>query len=158
MRSIGESRRARSRSPCWAPRARADAAPTATATATSALWRNEGQRAPCCDPLHALAQQLFAICFSIIDATLTAQDGRWLRLRGQQLRGGPSMGGLPFDSRMGRRIGLALGLCAVLPVLVFAVLAARDAWLLLTLTLMLALTGAALASAYLGRRYGPALR
>ena len=55
------------------------------------------------------------------------------------------MGGLPFDSRMGRRIGLALGLCAVLPVLVFAALAARDAWLILTLTLVLALAGAALA-------------
>src|SRR5580704_929129 len=68
------------------------------------------------------------------------------------------MGGLPFDSRMGRRIGLALGLCAVLPVLLFAALAARDAWLQLTLTLVLALAGAALASAYLGRRYGPDLR
>ena len=68
------------------------------------------------------------------------------------------MGGLPFDSRMGRRIGIALGLCAVLPVLVFAALAARDAWLILTLTLVLALAGAALGSAYLGRRYGPGLR
>src|ERR1700689_5029245 len=68
------------------------------------------------------------------------------------------MGGLPFDSRMGRRIGLALGLCAVLPVLVFAALAAHDAWLILTLTLMFAVAGAVLASTYLARRYGPALR
>src|SRR5580700_6488400 len=68
------------------------------------------------------------------------------------------MGELPFDSRMGRRIGFALGLCAVLPVLVFAALAARTAWLSLTLTLVLALAGALLASAYLVRRYGPALR
>jgi diguanylate cyclase (GGDEF)-like protein len=68
------------------------------------------------------------------------------------------MGGLPFDSRMGRRLGLALGLCAVLPVLVFAVLAARNAWLILTLTLLLGLVGAALASAYLARCYGPALQ
>jgi len=30
------------------------------------------------------------------------------------------MGGLPFDSRMGRRIGFTLGLCAVVPVLAFA--------------------------------------
>jgi diguanylate cyclase (GGDEF)-like protein len=68
------------------------------------------------------------------------------------------MGELPFDSRMGRRIGLALGLCAVLPVLVFAVFAARNAWFILTLTLVLALVCAALASAYLTRCYGPALR
>jgi diguanylate cyclase (GGDEF)-like protein len=68
------------------------------------------------------------------------------------------MGELPFDSRMGRRIGLALGLCAVLPVLVFAALAAHGAWLILTLTLVLALAGAAVASVYLTHRYGPALR
>jgi diguanylate cyclase (GGDEF)-like protein len=68
------------------------------------------------------------------------------------------MGELPFDSRMGRRIGLALGLCAVLPVLVFAALAARGAWLVLTLTLAVALAGAVLASTYLTRRYGPAMR
>jgi hypothetical protein len=67
------------------------------------------------------------------------------------------MGGLPFDSRMGRRIGLALGLCAVLPVLVFAAFAARDAWIILTLTLLFALAAAMLASTYLARRYGPAL-
>src|SRR3984885_15275829 len=68
------------------------------------------------------------------------------------------MGELPFDSRMGRRIGLALGLCAVLPVLVFAALAARGAWLVLTLTLAVAIAGAVLASTYLTRRYGPAMR
>ena len=68
------------------------------------------------------------------------------------------MGELPFNSRMGRRIGLALGLCAVLPVLVFAALAARGAWLILTLTLVFAVAGAVLASALLARRYGPALR
>ena len=52
------------------------------------------------------------------------------------------MGGLPFDSRMGRRIGFALGLCAVVPVLAFAALAARDAWLTLIFTVALALAGA----------------
>jgi diguanylate cyclase (GGDEF)-like protein len=67
------------------------------------------------------------------------------------------MGGLPFDSRMGRRIGLALGLCAVAPVLVYAALAARDAWLILTLTVALALAGAAIATAYLVRCYVPGL-
>lgn len=68
------------------------------------------------------------------------------------------MGGLPFDSRMGRRIGLTLLLCAVSPVLVFAVVAAHDAWVTLTLMLLLAAAGAALASAYLSHRYAPALR
>ena len=68
------------------------------------------------------------------------------------------MGGLPFDSRMGRRIGLALGLCAVLPVLAYAAFAAREAWFTLTLTLVFALAGAALASAYIARCYGPALQ
>ena len=43
------------------------------------------------------------------------------------------MGELPFDSRMGRRIGVALGLCAVVPVLAFAAFAARDAWVVLAL-------------------------
>jgi diguanylate cyclase (GGDEF)-like protein len=67
------------------------------------------------------------------------------------------MGGLPFDSRMGRRIGFTLGLCAVVPVLAFAALAARDAWLTLIFIVMLALAGAALAAAHLARRYVPAL-
>ena len=35
------------------------------------------------------------------------------------------MGESPYDSRMGRRIGMALGLCAVLPVLVGVYVDAR---------------------------------
>jgi diguanylate cyclase (GGDEF)-like protein len=68
------------------------------------------------------------------------------------------MGESPFDSRMGRRIGIVLGLCAVLPVLAFAAFAARDAWFVLALSIVVALAGAGLASLYLTRRYGPALR
>jgi diguanylate cyclase (GGDEF)-like protein len=68
------------------------------------------------------------------------------------------MGDLPFDSRMGRRIGITLGLCAVLPVLVYAVLAAHVSWYVLILALLLGLVGAAFAGAHLTRRYGPALR
>jgi diguanylate cyclase (GGDEF)-like protein len=68
------------------------------------------------------------------------------------------MGESPFDSRMGRRIGIVLGLCAVLPVLAFAAFAPRDAWFVLALSIVLALAGAGLASVYLTRRYGPALR
>src|SRR3984885_15599991 len=68
------------------------------------------------------------------------------------------MGELPFDSRMGRRIGVALGLCAVVPVLAFAAVAARDAWVALTLIVVIALASAAVASLYLTRGYAPALR
>jgi diguanylate cyclase (GGDEF)-like protein len=68
------------------------------------------------------------------------------------------MGESPFDSRMGRRIGIALGLCAILPVFAFAAFAARDAWAVLTVIVIVALAGAGFASLHLTRRYAPALR
>jgi diguanylate cyclase (GGDEF)-like protein len=68
------------------------------------------------------------------------------------------MGGAPLESRMERRIGLALCVCTALPVLVFAVLAASHAWLILAAVLAVALTGAVLSAVYLGRAYVPALQ
>jgi diguanylate cyclase (GGDEF)-like protein len=59
---------------------------------------------------------------------------------------------------MERRIALALGVCAVLPVLVFAIFAASHAWILLTAVLAVALAAAVLTSAYLARSYVPALQ
>ena len=68
------------------------------------------------------------------------------------------MGGVPLDSRMQRRIGLALCVCTVLPVLVFAIFAPSHAWVLLTAVLAVALTAAVLTAAYLARSYVPALQ
>ena len=68
------------------------------------------------------------------------------------------MGGAPLESRMERRIGLALCVCTALPVLTFAVLAASHAWLILAAVLAIALTGAVLTAVYLGRAYVPALQ
>jgi diguanylate cyclase (GGDEF)-like protein len=68
------------------------------------------------------------------------------------------MGGVPLDSRMERRIGLALCVCAVLPVTVFAVFAASHAWALLSAVLLVAVTAAVLSAAYLARSYVPALQ
>jgi diguanylate cyclase (GGDEF)-like protein len=59
---------------------------------------------------------------------------------------------------MERRIALALGVCAVLPVLVFAIFAPSHAWVLLTAVLAVALTAAVLTAAYLARSYVPALQ
>jgi len=59
---------------------------------------------------------------------------------------------------MERRIGLALCVCAVLPVLLFAVFAASHAWIALAAVLVTALTGAVLSTAYLARSYVPALQ
>ncbi|HEY5101623.1 MAG TPA: EAL domain-containing protein [Steroidobacteraceae bacterium] len=59
---------------------------------------------------------------------------------------------------MERRIGFALCVCAVLPVLLFAFLAASHAWITLTAVLAVAVTGAALTAAYLTRAYVPALQ
>jgi diguanylate cyclase (GGDEF)-like protein len=68
------------------------------------------------------------------------------------------MGAVPLDSRMERHIALALGVCAVLPVLVFAIFAASHAWILLTAVLAVALAAAVLTAAYLARSYVPALQ
>jgi diguanylate cyclase (GGDEF)-like protein len=68
------------------------------------------------------------------------------------------MGGAPLESRMERRIGLALCVCTALPVLTFAVFAASHAWLILAAVLAIALTGAVLTAIYLGRAYVPALQ
>jgi diguanylate cyclase (GGDEF)-like protein len=68
------------------------------------------------------------------------------------------MGGVPLDSRMERRIGLTLCVCAVLPVIAFALIAASHAWLALAAVLAIALAGALCTAAYLGRAYVPALR
>jgi len=59
---------------------------------------------------------------------------------------------------MERHIALALGVCAVLPVLVFAIFAASHAWILLTAVLAVALAAAVLTAAYLARSYVPALQ
>jgi diguanylate cyclase (GGDEF)-like protein len=68
------------------------------------------------------------------------------------------MGGAPLESRMERRIGLALCVCTALPLLAFAVLAASHAWLILAAVLAVALTAALLTAIYLGRAYVPALQ
>jgi diguanylate cyclase (GGDEF)-like protein len=59
---------------------------------------------------------------------------------------------------MQRRIGLALCVCAALPVIAFAIIAASHAWLVLAAVLISALAGAVFASAYLARSYVPALQ
>jgi diguanylate cyclase (GGDEF)-like protein len=59
---------------------------------------------------------------------------------------------------MQRRIGLALCVCAALPVIAFAIIAASHAWLALAAVLISALAGAVFASAYLARSYVPALQ
>jgi diguanylate cyclase (GGDEF)-like protein len=68
------------------------------------------------------------------------------------------MGGVPLYGRMQRRIGLALCVCAALPVIAFAIIAASHAWLVLAAVLISALAGAVFASAYLARSYVPALQ
>ncbi len=68
------------------------------------------------------------------------------------------MGGVPLDSRMERRIGLALCVCAVLPVVAFALIAGSHAWLALAAVLLIALAGAVFTSLYLRRSYVPALQ